>query len=389
MPAPEEPYSAMTAAERAAAARAPLEAYNNNLTQVDELDRDEKGTANDLQRYRTDEDGFASKADLATYNRRWTWIFILSLLLLVPIDAAFLLKGLGQVLAESWFDSDSNWIVFGTATGVSLLLWVLTMKGVKLLTDARQQRARLSQPDCTEPLEVRRLHRIIRWKTAGRIAYVVALAVGLFVAHDSIKKRLESKESIQNEVGTSTGADVSVLLDQLSASGDAAAIAPRSAEITPLASTVSTGAEAFMLALLWALHGMMMVVFPSFAMANPVGERPFNRVVAEKKLSALEAQKSVSVRGLWDRLQALPADQRQDRVDNMPIRIAEIINKEFGRPLVRIEGAPSAPPNEAPQPPQDPPNDAAPDGPATRPPVPPVRVAEPEVPAPDPMRGVV
>jgi hypothetical protein len=396
MPDPNN-YTALTAAERAAAAeeaaaataaaqRAPMDAYNALLTHVDLTNRSQERQQINFDAYNNDTNGFATDAKQHAHNRRWTRSLLVTLIFLVPMDAVLLLSGFAKVIADSWFATDATWVISVTATVLSLVVWGITL-GWKAMTSTVKQKARLQI--ATNPTEVRRLHRIIHWKIAGRVAYMLALAGGLFYAHESVRDRLEwmnemTREMVRQNAGDQLSAQ-SVITEGTVVTQPAAEAVSAS-----LVKSVSTGVEVFVLCLLWALHGIVLMVYPSFSPVNPFGPPAYDPAVSQGRLDDTTANKSRMIRELWDRLNNLPADQRQGRVDAMPTRIATLINEEFGRNIIITNVA-----AQGHQPPEEPPDATSPasppddEQPLPRGPVPRPRPAEDDVPAPDPMIGVV
>jgi hypothetical protein len=378
MPADSTIYTELTAAERLAeehaaasaaarAQRAPTDAYNDGLNVVDRMDAGERDTTHNIEAYRANTNEFRTETDSAARNRRLTHTVILAVACLVPVDAFLALSGIARQVLE-WISgivsADGrglevipSWAVISTASIVSLALWALTL-GIKVGTSTIQEKARLRI--ATSPLEIRRLRNKIGLKTAGRVAYLVAFGALLWTVHEDTRRRLEwmrkTMEDMRAQVTADQQSAAAVLGSNSAAPNPALAVgpAPSSEQSTGGAAGAGIGAEAFVLAVLFALHAVVLCVIPSFTPVNPFGPQPFNLRAEEKRLAADQVTKGRMVRELWDQLNDMMPQQRQSRVDAMPARIAEIINKEFGREMIVIARGPAG--GAAPQAPAGPEN---------------------------------
>jgi hypothetical protein len=387
-----EERAATAAADAAAAAaaraqRAPTDMYNAGLNTIDQMDAGQRAQNLDIDAYRNNTDGFQVEADTGTRNRRLSRTVLWTVLVLVPVDAFLALSGIARQVLE-WISgiisadgrglaTIPSWAVIGTATILSIALWALTL-GIKAGTSTVLQKARLQIS--TSAVEISRLRWKMRWKIAGRVGYLLGFAVLLWTVHEDVRRRLDWMHLTSEQMRQQA------VQDQQAASmilgGGAAPTPPTAIPSSTAVNTTSVGlgAEAFVLAVLFALHAMILCVVPSFTPVNPFGPQPFNLRVTEDQVAADKVTMSRLLRNLWDQLNDMPADQRQGRVDAMPARIADLLNAEFGRPIIITQGPP----------PEDPPSVApAPRPVAPRPGGPIPNAAAVDEPAPDPMIGVV
>ncbi len=411
---PAQPYSELSAAEQAAhqrdvaaaaalAARAPTDSYNASLNVIDRMASTEEDLSNDISAYRADTDGFRTEADSAVHNRKLTRVTFWTVLCLVPVDAFLALSGIARQVLE-WISgivsSDGRgweiiptWAVISTATILSIALWALTLL-IKAGTSTVKQKARLQL--ATAPLEIRRLNNKIRWKIAGRAAYLICFGFLLWTVHKDARRRIEWMQDAITLMRQQAVQDQQMAASVLG--GSAPTPTPVAAPASAEASGGSFGAEAFVLAVLFALHAVILCVIPSFSPVNPFGPKPFTLSHAETTLAQSKVTKSRMLRELWDQLNDMPQDQRQRRVDAMPARVADMLNAEFGRRIIITAGAPAAAGaggNVAPAPTPPPPTPAPAPAPAPAPmPAPtvahtPVPPAPDNDPIPDPHLGVL
>lgn len=357
---PAQPYSELSAAEQAAhqrevaaaaalAARAPTDSYNASLNVIDRMASTEEDLSTDISAYRADTDGFRTEADSAVHNRKLTRVTFWTVLWLVPVDALLALSGIARQVLE-WISgivsSDGRgweiiptWAVISTATILSIALWALTLL-IKAGTSTVQQKARLQL--AAAPLEIRRLNNKIRWKIAGRAAYLICFGFLLWTVHKDARRRIEWMQDAITLMRQQAVQDQQIAASVLGGSATAPTPTPVAAPVSAEASGGSFGAEAFVLAVLFALHAVILCVIPSFSPVNPFGPKPFMLSHAETSLALSKVTKSRMLRELWDQLNDMPQDQRQRRVDAMPARVADMLNAEFGRRIIITAGAPAA-----------------------------------------------
>ncbi len=363
---PNEPLDTeLTAAEREAeqqaaaaaaaqAARAPTKAYNASLNAIDEAATVEGTLARDVEAYRTDADGFRTATDIAARNRARTFAVAFLVFCLVPVDALLALSGISRQVLE-WilgiFSADgrgpetiaTSWVV-STALVLSLALWAVTL-GIKAGTSTSRQKARLQHS--TSTLEIRRLRAKVIWKNAGRAAYLIVFGLLLWTVHADARRRIDWMRDTVKAMQEQTANDQRILSTMLGA-GTEAPPAP-GAPASPAAAAagvgvgVGMGAEAFVLMLLFSLHAVILCVIPGFTPVNPFAPKPFNLRAAEARLTQSQMVKSRMLRDLWDQLNDMPDDQRRRRVDAMPIRIARMLNREFGQDVIVTPGAAAQP----------------------------------------------
>jgi len=385
---------AATAADAAAAAaaaraqRAPTDVFNASLNTIDQMDAAQRAQGRDIDAYRNNTDDYRIETDTKARNRKLTRTVLGTVLVLVPVDAFLALSGIARQVLE-WISgiisADGKglatippWAVIGTATILSIALWALTL-GIKAGTSTLLQKARLQVS--TNPVEISRLRWKMRWKIAGRVGYLLGFAVLLWTVHEDVRRRLDWMHFTSEQMRQQAVQDqqtTSMILGG-GAAPTPATVAPINAGNT---TNVGLGAEAFVLAVLFALHAMILCVVPSFTPVNPFGPEPFNLRVTENRVAADKVTMSRLLRNLWDQLNDMPADQRQRRVDAMPARIADLLNAEFGRPIIITQGPP--PENPPPVTPAAASDVPRPTGSAAR-----SNIAEDDEPAPDPMIGVV